>query len=109
MYLPKQDIYEILNRLPYSVSQASQNVFNELPAITFYVANNKVNLDLDKDINNQDIAIVIDFWSRESSQASNMLKEVEELMRGEGYKLTFSADVPNPDSNLFHITSRFEN
>lgn len=107
MYLPKMDIYNILKTLPYRVSQSSEAIFNELPAITFRVGDNSVNLDLDNEILYQDIVIVIDIWAEESLKASKMLSEIEALMRQNGYKLNFSTDVPNVDKNIYHITTRF--
>ena len=107
MYLPKKDILNILSTLPYTISQSSEAVFNELPAITFRVGDNSVNLDLDNEIVYQDIVIIIDIWAEESLKASNMLSEIEALMRQNGYKLNFSADVPNVDKNIYHISTRF--
>jgi hypothetical protein len=110
MYLPKSDIFSNLNELKtidYSVKQASQNVFNELPAVTFQVSTNKLRLDLNNDIMAQDIEITIDIWADDSVTASNVLSDVEKTMRYIGYKLTYSADVPNIDK-IFHVVSRFQ-
>ena len=107
MELPKKDVFNILSTLSYTLSQSSEAVFNELPTLTFRVGNNSVNLDLDNEILCQDIEIIIDIWAEDSVTASNMLNEVEALMRQHGYKLNFSADVPNVDKNLNHISTRF--
>ncbi|MCL2631516.1 MAG: hypothetical protein FWD45_00250 [Coriobacteriia bacterium] len=108
MYLPKQDIYELLDGyLPGGVIQNSDNVFTTLPTITFNVAENAVSLDLSNQITYQDISITIDFWAAGSKVASTMLSDVEQLMRSAGYKLAFSTDVPNPDPAVWHINSRF--
>lgn len=110
MYLPKSDIYANLNDLKtidYSVKQASQCVFDELPTVTFQVSTNKLRLDLNNDIAAQDIEITIDIWADDSLTASNVLSDVEKTMRYIGYKLTSSTDVPNIDS-IFHIVSRFQ-
>jgi len=107
MYLPKKDILNILKTLPYTISQSNEAVFNELPAITFRVGDNSVNVDLDNEILYQDIVIVIDIWAEESLKASSMLSEIEALMRHNGYKLNFSTDVPNVDKNIYHISTRF--
>jgi hypothetical protein len=107
MYTPKEDIFKLLSQLEAEVLQPNQNVFKKLPTITFYVANNSINLDLDNEITNQDIAIVIDIWTKDSITSSVLLKDTEALMRSIGYRLTFSADIPEQD--LYHTTTRFEN
>ena len=106
MYLPKADVYNSLKTLPYYVSQTQPPIFNELPAIIFSVGNNAVTTDLDGDISSQDIEIQIDIWAEDSVKASEILSQVEELMRSNLYILSFSNDVPNV-SNLYHIVCRF--
>lgn len=107
MYIPKTDIYNILKTLPYLVSQKKPNVFKELPAITFFVLNNAIGkIDHDKNILWQDLAIQIDIWADDSISASNILKEVTELMLNNDYILTFSNDMDEKD--LYHIATRFE-
>lgn len=106
MYLPKNDLYESLLTLGHSVDQSQPEVFNDLPAIIFRVDDNTPNLDLDNDILYQDIEVIIDIWAESSVEASNVLSEVEELMRSNYYRMTYSSDVPNI-GNLYHIVSRF--
>ena len=107
MYIPKVDINEALSTLPYKVEQNNVVVFNELPVITFKVSGNSIDLDLDGDIRKQDLEIGIDIWSESSVEASQILVEVEEVMRSNQYKMSFSSDIPNID-NVFHINSRFK-
>ena len=106
MYLPKSDIYNSLKTLNYYVSQTQPPTFEELPAIIFRVGDNSVNVDLDNNIISQDIEIIIDIWAETSVIASNVLSQVEEVMRRNGYIMSFSSDVPN-SGNLFHINCRF--
>jgi hypothetical protein len=106
MYLPKTDVYNILKSLNYYVSQTQPASFNELPAIIFRVGNNSINYDLSNNITSQDIEVVIDIWAEESTTASNILSQVEEIMRLNLYKLSYSNDVPNI-GNLYHINCRF--
>jgi len=106
MYLPKTDIYNSLKTLNYYVAQTQPPTFNDLPAIVFRVGNNDVNLDLNNNIISQDIEIVIDIWAEDSVTASNVLSQVEGVMRQNYYKMSYSSDVPNT-GNLFHINSRF--
>ena len=107
MYLPKADIFNWLSTLGYTVLQEYDNEFNTLPVLTFYAADNSVNLDLDNEITHQEISIVIDIWADDSTTASRILSETEALLRSKKYRLEFSADVPNPDESLHHINTRF--
>lgn len=106
MYLPKSDVYNSLKQLNYYVSQTQPATFNELPAIIFSVGNNALDYDLDNNIISQDLEIVIDIWAEDSVKASKVLSQVEEIMRLNLYKMSFSNDVPN-NGNLFHIVNRF--
>lgn len=106
MYLPKSDIYTSLKKLNYYVSQRQPPTFNDLPAIIFSVGNNSTNLDLDNNILSQDLEVIIDIWADESVEASKVLSQVEEIMRQNNYKMSFSNDVPN-SGNLYHIYCRF--
>ncbi len=106
MYLPKSDIFSWLKTLPYSVLQKKPPIFNTLPAITFKVGNNNVNLELDNTIGNQDIEIIIDLWANDSVTASQMLSDVEALMREHDYIMVFSGDIDDP-SGLYHTSTRF--
>lgn len=109
MFLPKQEIYEGLSSLGYFTLQGAQAVFadEEVPAITFRIDDNAVELDLDNEIASQTVQVVVDIWADDSVQASTMLQETEEVMRGINYRLEYSADVPQPQGCLYHITCRF--
>lgn len=106
MYLPKSDIYNSLKELNYYLSQTQPPVFNDLPAIIFKVGNNSIETDLDNNILSQELEVQIDIWAEDSVTASTVLSQVEEIMRSNLYKMSFSNDIPNI-SNLYHITSRF--
>ena len=106
MYLPKADVYSSLKALPYFVSQTHPDIFTDLPALIFSVGNNSVSADLDGEISSQDIEIQIDIWAEDSVTASEILSQVEEIMRSNLYIMSFSNDVPNV-SNLYHIVCRF--
>ena len=106
MYLPKSDVYNSLRTLNYFVSQTQPTTFEDLPAIIFNVGNNSVDVDLDNTIISQDIEVNIDIWAEDSVTASNVLNQVEEIMRQLGYNMSFSSDIPNI-GNLYHINCRF--
>ena len=89
------------------VSQGAQTVFNSTPAVTFMVLNNRPQYDLDNDIVAQDAVIKVDIWGGTSTEASTTLAAAEEVLRGIGYHLSYTQDVPNATEDLFHITTRF--
>ena len=106
MYLPKTDIFNSLKTLNYYVSQNQPAQFNELPVIIFKVGNNSITTDLDNNILSQDLEVQIDIWAEDSVTASQVLSQVEKIMRSNLYEMSFSNDVPNI-GNLYHIVSRF--
>ncbi len=106
MYLPKTDIYNKLKTLGYPVYQEQPTIFNERPCITFKVLNNSTILDLDNEIMSQNVEVGIDIWADTSVVASQVLTQIEDVMREELYIMTYSSDVPNT-SDLYHINARF--
>lgn len=103
---PRKDVYAWLTAAGFNVAKQGQNVFNDLPTITYYIASQAHELTLDNEIGNARIAVQIDIWSEEAG--SDMLEQIEAIFRTHNYTLTFSADVPNIDSDLNHISARFE-
>lgn len=108
MYTPKEDIYNALLETGVHVIQGSESAFSKVPAITFNVSDNATELDLGNDISSQTIVVTVDIWTDTSMEASALLRASEEIMRGIGYRLSYSADVPKPESALHHINCRFE-
>ena len=106
MYLPKKDINNRLKTLGVGVSQTQPTTFNKLPFINFEIINNNIDLFLDNTIKSQYIEAKIDIWANSSVEASNLLSQVEEVMREDLYLMTYSADIPNT-SDIYHITTRF--
>lgn len=108
MFNPKKEVFTKLQELEgVSVSQSSQNIFNALPAVTFTIQNNSVNVTLDNEIASQDIIVGVDVWAESSTQASSILAQVEAKMREMLYQLTSSVDVPNTDQSIHHIACSF--
>lgn len=108
MYLPKADVYAALKTIPgVTVRQASQKTEAVIPSITFFIADNSTELDLDNEIARQDILVTVDIWATDSSQADSLLAQAETKMRALGYRLAFVLDVPDP-ANICHINTRFE-
>lgn len=105
---PKPEVYATLSSLGYSTAQSSQNVFNEVPAITYRVINNHTRYDLDNQIVIQEVEIAVDIWANDSVTASSILSEVELKMRSINYRLQTSLDVPAPKGSLYHINATFK-
>ena len=110
MYQPKEELYKTLKDLGYYCRQGAQATFadGEVPAITFRIENNSVDLLLDNTIGHQDIIATVDIWADDSKTASRVLTEVEKALREIGWRMSYSADVPAPTGALFHINCRFE-
>lgn len=108
MYNPKTEVYGKLSELSgVAVMQGSQAVFTDVPAVTFSVAGNSVNVDMDNAIANQSVIIDVHIWANSSVEASSILSQVEAKMRSIHYNLISEVDVPNPDTTLFHIACSF--
>lgn len=107
LFNPKPEIFSKLNELGYPVTQSSQNVFNEVPAITFRIDGNDTEYYLENDIATQAVTVTIDIWTNDSVTASRILGEVEAKMREIKYRLNTSLDVPSPQGALYHINATF--
>lgn len=107
LYMPKEEVYTALNALGYSCTQGSQSVFNETPAITFYISDNSPTYDLDKKIVGQEVEMTVDVWGDDSVTTTSVAQEAEDAMREIDYLLTYLADIPSPEGALYHIQMRF--
>lgn len=107
MFNPKREIVSKLRELNYPVSRSSNNVFNEVPAITYRIGGNENDYYLENDIASQRIIVTIDIWTEDSVTASNILVQVEAKMRELKYRLTNSLDVDSPEGALYHINATF--
>lgn len=117
MYLPKNDIFAALSTITYvesetlevknvTVRQASQKTEAVIPSITFFIADNNLELDLSNEISRQDILVTVDIWASNSSEADSLLSQAEAKMRELGYRLSFQIDAPDPNP-ICHINTRF--
>ena len=108
MYNPKKEIYSKLCEIDdISVSQSAQNVFNNVPAVTYRIEGNAAEYYLENEIASQRIYCVIDIWTDESTTASAILAQVEAKMRELKYRLNNALDVPSPEGALYHINATF--
>lgn len=108
MHLPKPAVYAALDSIAnVTVLQGSQKTIVEVPAITFFISDNAVELNLSNEINSQAVQVVVDIWASNSSNADSLLSQVETKMRELGYRLSYTADIPDPE-NICHVTTRFD-
>jgi len=108
MYNPKTEVYEALKSLGYATSQGYQAIFNEVPAITFSVDSNSVDLDLGNEIASQSVFVRVDIYANDSVTTSRILGEVEAKMRSIFYRLSSATDVPRATEDaLYHISCNF--
>ena len=108
MYNPKPEIYSKLCEIKgIAVSQSSQNIFNQVPAVTYRIDGNAAEYYLENNIASQEITCTIDIFADDSVTASSILVEVEAKMRELKYRLNTSLDVPSPEGALYHINATF--
>lgn len=108
MFNPKPEIYEKLCEIEgIDVSQSSQNIFNNVPAVTYRIDGNVAEYYLENGIASQEIRCTIDIFADDSVTASNILVQVEAKMRELKYRLNNSLDVPAPEGALYHINATF--
>lgn len=108
MFNPKPEIYSKLCEIEnVHVSQSSQNIFNEVPAVTFRIDSNSAEYYLENDISSQEILCSVDIFADDSVTASNILVQVEAKMRELKYRLNNSLDVQSPEGALYHINATF--
>lgn len=104
----KADAYAALSTIDgVDVSQGDQNVFNELPAVTFNLSNNFNNHALDGALLSQNAELKVDIWGNTSTEASGVLESVVAALLPLGYILSYTQDVPNPADSIIHVTTRF--
>lgn len=102
----KKGFYDILSTLEYSVYQNRPEIITEFPSITFLVVQHQVNATLDKEIGYQQVLFNVDIFANTGAEASQILAEVESLLRQNGYLMTDCFDVAEPD-NRSHLAVRF--
>ncbi len=110
MITPNTVIFEALKTIDgvASVAKPSSNVFAELPVLTYSVSNNQVNgRTLENEIIAQNVECTIDIWTEKSVEATELLVQVEAVMRALFYNLEFAGEMPNPNNDVYHISCRF--
>ena len=99
-------VYNLLKSTSRKVYQNEPDVKSDLPCITFYIANDVPQVGLDKDIKKQDIEVVVDFWGKDSKITGEMFREIEAVMRANGFILSFNTAI-NESDDYSHVNTRF--
>lgn len=109
MFNPKPEIYAKLCEIKdIHVSQSSQNIFNEVPAVTYRIDGNSADYYIsENNIASQEILCSIDIFTNDSVSASSILAQVEAKMRELKYRLNNALDIPSPEGALYHINATF--
>ncbi len=98
MNISKTTIYNALKDIDgvnvYQMRPASDL---ELPVVLFRLTDLSVDTNLDSELVNQSEEYTIDIFATKTSEASQILSDVEETMRGLGYILTTCTDLDDPD------------
>ncbi len=103
----KSALYNLLDEIEdVTILQGRPEVIASFPTVTFSISENTPRYTLDKDIGHQDISIDIDIWADTPSETGTLLSSIEEILRDEGYRLTFSSDLPDPEGKA-RITTVF--
>jgi hypothetical protein len=111
LYTPKADVYATLQTLQDNtpdlvIYQVRPEVLTTFPCLTFQISDNSATLELVGDIGEQNIEVTINIYANTSKESGELLIAVEGAMRGEGYKMISSFDVPDEDM-ISHIVTRF--
>ena len=103
----KSEVYKLLKPLGLAISQTDQAIFHELPALTFTQTAGAVSADLGFNIGAQEAEITINFWAETSKENTKNFQRAEEILRRAGWHNTYTADIPNPADEIFHLSTRF--
>ena len=111
MYEPKEDIFSILSAITVegliiTVYQQRPEADMSLPCYIFSVANNTPEYDLESEIAFQDGEINIDIFGNDSTETTSLLKALETGMIEQGFQMSFSGEIPDPDG-FSHVSTRF--
>lgn len=107
MFEPKEFVYSLLRQTGETVYQARPEVIEQFPCITFYIAENMVNMDLDREIGYQEVEVSVDIWATTSQESGALHIQVEGILREADMHLISSTDVPDP-TGYSHINAKYK-
>ena len=108
MYSPKEEVYSVLNTIAdVKIAQSGEVIRDDLPKLTFYTMDNRPHYDLNKDIQIQDVVVMVDVWTSSSVAGTDLANEVEDKMKTINFLVDFSHDIPTIDRKFYHKAIRF--
>lgn len=108
MFIPNETVYNLLSAIEgVEVFQNRPETITVFPCLTYYISSNVPEIDLSKEISFQNIEVVVDIWSKTSSESADLLDVLESTMRANGFVLSFSSEVADP-YGISHIATRFK-
>jgi hypothetical protein len=87
------------------IQYAYPNSFNALPIITYLESNNRTTDWYDDTPSAEESIITVDIWANVSTSA--LAKLVDAAMATALYTRDFAADIPDPDTKIFHKSLRY--
>lgn len=79
----------------------------ELPCVSYYEAENRVDRQADASEYLTELAFVIDVWSNSASANSTQAALIDTAMSEAGFRRAFSHDLYEPDIKIHHKTMRY--
>jgi len=87
------------------IQYAYPNAFNALPIVTYMESNNRMTDWYDDTPAAEESTITVDVWANVSTSALSKL--VDTALAAVLYTRDFAADVPDPDTKIFHKVLRY--
>ena len=106
MIVAKKETYELLQELGYDVYHIRPDVIESVPCLIYHMALNESEVDIKNEIGRQEQTYEIDVWALNSSQATEILIELDALLRQNGYIPVNQLDVP--DEKYSHVNCRYK-
>jgi hypothetical protein len=106
MIEPKAELFATLKELDVAVYQVRPEVLETFPCITFRVEENTPEYELEPEIGVQRIGVLIDIYAKTSIESGELLIELEELLRAEGYRLMNTFDLQE-ENGISHVVTVF--
>lgn len=109
MSVSRKYIYDMLCSVDpeADVIQGTTAQLTKLPAITFSLAGNQTKYTLDSEYIGSMTVYKIDIWTRDATQAEQLLQRTSDILCAEGWVMDSASDMPTAQDDLVHITSRF--
>ena len=104
----KATVYGALSTITgVKVILSTQSTPAVFPTVAYAVSDNRNTISLEGQHLAQNSEVVIDVFAKSSTSASATLAQVDDKLRTIGWYQTFMQDVPDPDTEVYHISTRY--